>query len=136
MNLQGLMNGAAGALGGLLGVNDDEEQNREKEAARQEGAKQRGHAAFQRAIGNPYIGASGFHNWVQGAMAPGMEAHANAMGQVNNAISDEMDSRVAQEREMRRMEHEKELAQIKANAMMQQNNSDRDSMIIRSLLAG
>ena len=43
----------------------------------------------------------------------GFANHANAANQINSAISDEMDSRVAQEREARRMEHEKELMRMR-----------------------
>lgn len=46
----------------------------------------------------------------------GMQNHANAANAINSAISDEMDSRVAQQREMRRMAHEKELARMRLEA--------------------
>lgn len=44
---------------------------------------------------------------------------ADAAEQVNDAIGDEMRSRVSQLREMRRMEHEKEIEQIRAQAALE-----------------
>jgi hypothetical protein len=57
----------------------------------------------------------------------GMVNHANAASQINSAISREMDSRVAQEREKRRMEHEKELARMR----MQMERERTEAMIRR-----
>lgn len=51
---------------------------------------------------------------------------------VNNFIGDEMDSRVLQAREARRMQHEKELMMMRMQMMKSQNDGD----IIRSLLNG
>jgi hypothetical protein len=65
----------------------------------------------------------------------GFANHANAANQINSAIAKEMDSRVAQEREMRRMEHEKELARMrmqmerdKTEAMIRRLEQERDPM--------
>ena len=65
----------------------------------------------------------------------GMVNHANAASQINSAIAKEMDSRVAQERERRRMEHEKELARMrmqmereKTEAMIRRLEQERDPM--------
>lgn len=54
-------------------------------------------------------------------------AFNDAVGAVNSAISGEMQSRVNQAREARRMEHERQLAQIRAQ-------SDMYGAAIRSLL--
>lgn len=53
------------------------------------------------------------------------------IGRVQQALGDEHDSRVAQERERRRMEHEKELMRMRMEA---QKRAD-ESALIRSLLA-
>ncbi len=58
--------------------------------------------------------------------------HADAMKAVNSAIGDEMDSRVAQAREARRMEHEKYLAHVR----LQMAKKEQEGNIIRSLLNG
>jgi hypothetical protein len=62
----------------------------------------------------------------------GLQNHAAAAGAINSAISDEMDSRVAQEREARRMEHEKYLA----NMRVQMAQKEQEGQMIRSLLNG
>lgn len=56
---------------------------------------------------------------VQAAMAPGMKAHSNAISDVNDAISQEMRSRVSQSREQRRMQHEKEMKRMELDAMLE-----------------
>jgi hypothetical protein len=56
----------------------------------------------------------------------------SAIGAVNSAIDNEMDSRVAQAREARRMEHEKYLAQVR----LQMSQKEQEGNIIRSLLNG
>lgn len=53
-------------------------------------------------------------------------------GDINSVLNDEMNSRVAQARELRRMQHEKELMMMRLQ--MQKNADDGD--IIRSLLNG
>ena len=55
-----------------------------------------------------------------------------AINAVNSAIGNEMDSRVAQAREARRMEHEKYLA----NVRLQMSQKEQEGNIIRSLLNG
>jgi hypothetical protein len=62
----------------------------------------------------------------------GLANHAAAAGAINSAISGEMQSRVAQEREKRRMEHEKYLA----NMRIQMAQKEQEGNIIRSLLNG
>jgi len=64
--------------------------------------------------------------------APHFGQHASMISGVNSAISDEMDSRVAQAREARRMEHEKYLA----NVRLQMAQKEQEGDIIRSLLNG
>lgn len=59
-----------------------------------------------------------------------------SLGAAMDAIDKENYSRVSQNREMRRMAHEQELARIRANAEMTRANADRDSMLIRELLSG
>ena len=66
----------------------------------------RGRAALERAAG----GQAGLHAGMQGAahmLGQGLANHSAAAGHINQAIGNEMQSRVAQMREMRRMEHEK-----------------------------
>jgi hypothetical protein len=62
-------------------------------------------------------GAGGFMGFANAAMAPGMNAHAAAVNQVNDVISQEMQSRVAQAREARRMQHEKDMLLMRLRAM-------------------
>lgn len=80
----------------------------------------------------PQQGPGVFMNFANAAMAPGMSAHAGAISQVNDAISREMQSRVAQEREARRMQHEKEML-----AMSQEKRDDGidRGMVIRALIS-
>lgn len=61
---------------------------------------------------NPIQGAHA-HHMAQGNMLQGMAGDAMA------AIQRENESRVAQSREMRRMQHEKEMEQMRINAMIQ-----------------
>lgn len=60
---------------------------------------------------NPIQGAQA-HHAAQGNMLQGMAGDAMA------AIANENQSRVAQQREMRRMQHEKELEQMRINALI------------------
>lgn len=56
-------------------------------------------------------------------------AHLGGMiGQVQQAISDENDSRVAQERERRRQEHEKELLRLQQEYALQRLQAEREIM--------
>lgn len=74
-------------------------------------------------------------DFAMGMARQGLANHANAANQINSAISREMDSRVAQEREKRRMEHEKELARMrmqmereKTEAMIRRLEQERDPL--------
>lgn len=62
----------------------------------------------------------------------GLNAHNAHINDVNRTIGDEMDSRVAQSREMRRMEHEKELMRMRMEAQKQ----EQEGAMIRALLNG
>lgn len=117
---------------GIMDWLDPDADEREKAQARQT----RGRAAFDRAAGMPFTGASGFHQWAQNAMAPGMSAHAGAAGAINAALGQEMQSRVAQGREMRRMEHEKAMMEMRMRAQQEAAKADRDGALIRAILNG
>lgn len=74
-------------------------------------------------------------DFAMGMTRQGLVNHANAANQINSAISTEMQSRVAQEREKRRMEHEKELARMrmqmereKTEAMIRRLEQERDPL--------
>lgn len=110
--------------------NGDSGKKREDEE-RQERRIARGKAAFDRAGGDVAFGHPGVQ-YAGNVARQGMANHAKAIDDVTDAIAQEMDSRVAQEREMRRMEHEKELARIRAQA----DKMDRDGALIRDLLNG
>jgi hypothetical protein len=60
----------------------------------------------------------------------GFSNHAAAAGKISDAIGNELDSRVAQLREMRRMEHEKEKLRMQIEA----RNQDREGELIRAIL--
>jgi hypothetical protein len=62
----------------------------------------------------------------------GLNAHNAHLNDVNKTIGDEMDSRVAQSREMRRMAHEKELMRLRMEAQKQ----EQEGAMIRALLNG
>ena len=62
----------------------------------------------------------------------GLNAHQAHLNDVNKTIGDEMDSRVAQSREMRRMAHEKELMRMRIEAQKQ----EQEGAMIRALLNG
>jgi hypothetical protein len=66
-------------------------------------------------------------DFAMGMARQGLTNHANAANQINSAISSEMQSRVAQEREKRRMEHEKELARMR----IQMEREKTEAMIRR-----
>jgi hypothetical protein len=116
MNLQDIL----GAGARFLMPNQVEEQ---EDAAAQEQIRQQRMARGQ-AARLPYMtpggaqGPAAFMNFANAAMAPGMSAHSNAVGQVNDAVSREMQSRVAQAREMRRMQHEKDMKRMEIEAML------------------
>ena len=74
-------------------------------------------------------------DFAMGMTRQGLVNHANAANQINSAISSEMQSRAAQAREQRRMEHEKELARMrlqmereKTEAMIRRLEQERDPL--------
>lgn len=79
-------------------------------------------------------------NFVYGGMAAAMDgaaAQGNYLqGMMNNAtgmIQRENDSRVAQMREMRRMEHEKELMRMQVEARRKEQEGDMIRQILASM---
>lgn len=122
--------GLMDALGDQL-PGADERREREEQAELRQRRKTRGKAAFDEAGGDP----SGMNPGLGFAMdthRQGLQNHAKAADAINSAISGEMQSRVAQEREKRRMEHEKYLA----NMRIQMAQKEQEGNIIRSLLNG
>lgn len=118
------------ALGDQLpGAADRRE--RERQERLEEERKKRGRAAFDRSAGSP-IGDHAGLGFAMDMHRQGLANHANAAGAINSAISDEMDSRVAQQREARRMEHEKYLARMR----IQMAEKEKEGQLIRSLLNG
>jgi hypothetical protein len=103
----------------LTGTDRDEED-------RVEARKARGKAAFDRAAGQPF-GENPHLAFAMNTAQQGMQNQASAAGAINSAISNEMNSRVAQAREQRRMEHEKELARMR----MQMEREKTEAMIRR-----
>jgi len=108
----------------------DEDRTRQQRIARAQAARLPG-------VAPGAYGPTQFMNFANSAMAPGMTAHANAVGQVNDAISQEMQSRVAQEREARRMQHEKDMLNMRIQAANAQGSGGLDrGTVIRELLYG
>jgi hypothetical protein len=108
----------------------DEERTRQQRIAR-------GQAARLPGVASGAYGPTQFMGFANSAMAPGMTAHANAAGQINDAISQEMQSRVAQAREARRMQHEKDMLNMRIQAASAQGDGGLDrGTVIRELLYG
>jgi hypothetical protein len=122
--------GLMDALGDQL-PGADERREREKQAELRQRREARGKAAFDEAGGDPF-GENPHLAFAMDTAQQGMQNHAAAAGAINSAISGEMQSRVAQEREKRRMEHEKYLA----NMRVQMAKKEQEGNIIRSLLNG
>ena len=122
--------GLMDALGDQL-PGADERREREEQAELRQRRKARGKAAFDEAGGDPF-GVNPGLAFAMDTHRQGLQNHANAANAINSAISDEMDSRVAQEREQRRMEHEKYLA----NMRVQMAQKEQEGNLIRSLLNG
>lgn len=98
-------------FGDLWNGNDDAAEERRTREARM----QRGKSSLAGSYGsqgvNPMDGAMAF-------AAKGFQQHADAAGQINKEIGDEMDSRAAQTREIRRMEHERAMKQMELDAIL------------------
>lgn len=111
-------------------MNGDDGEKRQREEYlrhRKERAKEDRLRGLAMSSGGGYAGPD------PGALASQHFGHlAGAIGGVNSAIDNEMDSRVAQAREARRMEHEKYLA----NVRLQMAQKEQEGDIIRSLLNG
>lgn len=122
--------GLMDALGDQL-PGADERREREEQAELRQRRKARGKAAFDEAGGVPF-GMNPGLGFAMDTHRQGLANHANAANAINSAISGEMQSRVAQEREKRRMEHEKYLA----NMRIQMAQKEQEGNIIRSLLNG
>lgn len=119
------------AGGQALGFGGDDNDNAE-ERTRQD-RMQRYREAMERA--RSYGSPSGVPSVMaqMGALHQAGGAHLQgAANQAMSAIQDENQSRVAQLREMRRMEHEKELMRMRVAAQEKESEGD----IIRSLLNG
>lgn len=111
------------------GQDDREEKARRAaviEAAKQDKALRRQQMAFGTPTASTYFADPSV------AAANHFANLGNAISGVNSAISGEMQSRVAQEREARRMEHEKYLAHL----ALQGRQAEAQGNIIRSLLNG
>jgi hypothetical protein len=122
--------GLMDALGDQL-PGADERREREEQAELRQRRKARGKAAFDEAGGDPF-GMNAELGFAMDTHKQGLQNHANAAGAINSAIKGEMDSRVAQEREKRRMEHEKYLAGMR----VQMAQKEQEGNLIRSLLNG
>jgi hypothetical protein len=96
-------------------------------AAIQERAQQRGGFSRQGgfATGNPMFNpmAVAQHAGMMGAQQG--NALQNMISQTTDAWRDEHDSRVSQNREMRRMEHEKEIERMRIEAMLQRLQAEQ-----------
>jgi hypothetical protein len=108
----------------LTGTDREEEDKKDSRKAR-------GKAAFDRAGGEPFDMNPGL-GFAMDTHRQGLQNHAEAADAINSAISGEMQSRVAQEREKRRMEHEKYLAGMR----VQMAQKEQEGNLIRSLLNG
>jgi hypothetical protein len=115
----------------LTGVSADEREDMENADEIRGNRKARGKAAFDRAGGDPFGRHAGL-GFAMDTHRQGLANHSAAAGAINSAISGEMQSRVAQEREKRRMEHEKYLARMR----VQMAKKEQEGNIIRSLLNG
>lgn len=107
---------------------DDLDDDMNDQERKRELRMQRGQAAFDRAGGR-----AGQHHGLEFAanvINQGFTNHAAAGGKITDTIGKEMDSRVAQLREARRMEHEKE----KLRMQMESRNQDREGELIRAIL--
>lgn len=120
----------ANMLADLWNGNDDAADERREREAEEELRQRRIQAAREAAerarAGFGGGGASAFHSWAQNAMAPGMQAHSNALGAVNAAIGGEMQSRVAQAREIRRMEHEREMERMRQETLLKRLQAEQE----------
>lgn len=115
---------------------EDLQERQRKEAAGRQGNPQRLPAWTAPLRGFPPPAPASFFGSQEGqtVLSPQQQfAHLHGMSnQVMGAISDENDSRVAQARELRRQEHEKELMRMQMEAQKRAS----DAALIRELLSG
>lgn len=121
-----LLNSAQDWMNGDDGEKRRQEEIRQMRMARAREDRLRGLAAAS--VPNTF--ATDQYNAARAIEAPHFAAHKSIVDGINSSIQDEMDSRVAQAREARRMEHEKYLANIR----LQMAQKEQEGQIIRSLL--
>jgi hypothetical protein len=78
------------------------------------------------------LAAADFASRAVGQHQSGVNAYQDHLNTVSKTIGDEMKSRVAQSRELRRMAHEKELMRMRLEAQKQ----EQEGAMIRALLNG
>lgn len=116
------------AGGQMLGFGQEDEEEKVKNDR-----MRRYREAMQRAQGySAPSSTAGIQSQMAALQQAGGAHLQGAANQAMSAIQDENQSRVAQLREMRRMEHEKELMRMRAAAQEKEAEGD----IIRSLLNG
>jgi hypothetical protein len=98
-------------------------------AAIQERAQQRGGFSRQGgfATGNPMYNVNAVAGMAGMMGAQQGNALQNMISQTTNAWQDEHDSRVSQNREMRRMEHEKDIERMRIEAMLKRLEMERQN---------
>lgn len=106
---------------------DDREAQARRDAVIESAKQDKALRRQQMAFGLPYTGMAPAMLAASNAAQDHFANLGNAASAVNSAISTEMQSRVAQEREARRMEHEKELMRMRMQA-------DTSGAVIRALL--
>ena len=120
---------AGGMMGAIFGDETEEQATRRRIMENAQKSRERGRERQAAGGGAASIG------WLpnpaeQYAMSQGM-----AQASMDN-IRRENESRVSQNREMRRMAHEQELMRMKTQGEMARAEADRDAMLIRELLSG
>lgn len=102
----------------------EEQRKRDRQA--------RGKAAFASASGRTPSDWQGMLNRTGALQAQHFGQHADMIRGTGDAIKSEMDRRVHISRELRRMQHEKDLAAMR----MQSEREEREGALIRALLSG
>lgn len=106
---------------GIMGVKQQEKDKEKPDPAAPQPADppQGPQPQGQQAVPQPR--AAGFQRPTVPVITPAVQAGliGDAVERTEDAIGDEMRSRVSQLREMRRMEHEKDIEQIRAQAMLE-----------------
>jgi hypothetical protein len=120
---------AGGMMGALFGDEDEEQATRRRVMENAQKSRERGRER-QAAGGGPAP-----MGWLPNPAEQYQMSQGMAQASMDN-IRRENDSRVSQNREMRRMAHEQELMRIKTQGDMARAAADRDAMLIRELLSG